>query len=377
MGFDDRYFSRQVALDGFGRTRQQRLAGSHAVVAGLGGTGSVMAVNLAIAGVGKLTLVDRDVVSAENLHRQPIYALADVGMSKAEVAARFLRLRVPGLDVEYRAVSLDRGNASRLVRDVDIAVDCLDNFEGRYALNAACVARKIPFVHTGAMGWEASAGVFWSPRTACFECVFPGSRDGDVPSCEQVGVLGALTSYIASAGALETVKVLSGMDSGLVGAMLVFDGRRMESHSVPFERRADCRACGDSVPVPRKRTIIGLCGGNELFISGAFPSPGLRTRRGAPRGPREEDGRLDSEGEGRTVRGLPLQERGNPREGGLFSEGRPTGRKGAGAGARAGGMSELVPKSLPGRGAVSRASTPETLKKCGLGAVTSRGSSAW
>ena len=272
MGFDDRYFSRQVALDGFGRTRQQRLAESHAVIAGLGGTGSVMAVNLAIAGVGKLTLVDRDVISAENLHRQPTYALADVGMSKAEVAAEFLRLRVPGLDVEYLAVNLERGNASRLIRGADIAVDCLDNFEARYALNAACVARKIPFIHTGAMGWEASAGVFWSPKTACFECVFPDSHDGDVPSCEQVGVLGALTSYIASAGALETVKVLSGMNSGLVGAMLVFDGQRMESHSVPFERRADCRACGDGAPGFRRKSVVELCGGNELFISGAFPS---------------------------------------------------------------------------------------------------------
>ncbi|MDA4113167.1 MAG: HesA/MoeB/ThiF family protein [Thaumarchaeota archaeon] len=272
MGFDDRFFARQVALDGFGRGRQRSLAESHAVVAGLGGTGSVMAVNLAIAGVGRLTLIDRDVVSAENLHRQPVYALADVGVSKAEVAAEFLRLRVPGLRVEYRAVNLERANASRLIREADIAVDCLDNFAGRYALNAACVARKIPFVHTGAMGWEASAGVFWSPKTACFECVFPDSRDEDVPSCEEVGVLGALTSYIASAGALETVKVLSGMNSGLLGAMLIFDGLRMESHSVPFETRAGCGTCGDGPHDLRRKNVVELCGGNELFISRAFPS---------------------------------------------------------------------------------------------------------
>ncbi len=271
MSYDRLYFSRQIALEGFGGEGQGRLAGSHAVVVGLGGTGSSVAVNLAIAGVGRLTLVDRDVVSAENLHRQPTYTLADVGMSKAEVVSRYLRERVPGLVVDYHAASLGTGNAPRLIRDADIAVDCLDNFAGRYALNAACVARGIPLLHTGGLGWEASAGVFWSPRTACFECVFPGARDEDYPACEVVGVLGALTSYIGSVGAIEAVKILSGMESGLLGAMLVFDGRRMESHTVRFERRPDCGACGSGRHPRRGSRVVELCGGNELYVSGAFP----------------------------------------------------------------------------------------------------------
>jgi sulfur carrier protein ThiS adenylyltransferase len=272
LSFDRRYFSRQLALDGIGREGQQRLAESHAVVVGLGGTGSVMAVNLALAGVGRLTLVDRDVVSLENLHRQPTYTIADVGMAKAEVTSRFLRDRVPGLKVEYNTLNLDRANATRLTRGADIAVDCMDNFGGRYALNAACVSQKIPLIHTGGMGWEASAGVFWSPKTACFECVFPDSRDGDAPACEDVGVLGALTSYIASVGALEAVKILCGMDSALVGKLLVFDGRRMESHAVRFERRTDCGTCGSGRPAAAGKSVIELCGGKEVYISGAFPA---------------------------------------------------------------------------------------------------------
>jgi len=271
LSYDRRYFSRQLALEGFGGEGQARLAGSHAVVVGLGGTGSSVAVNLAIGGVGRLTLVDRDVVSAENLHRQPTYTLADVGMSKAEVVSRYLRERVPGLRVDYHAASLGTGNAPRLIRDAEMAVDCLDNFAGRYALNAACVEQGIPMLHTGGMGWEASAGVFWSPRTACFECVFPGARDEDYPACEDVGVLGALTSYIGSVGSIEVVKILSGMESGLLGAMLVFDGRRMESHTVRFERRPGCGACGSGRHPRRERRVVELCGGNELYVSDAFP----------------------------------------------------------------------------------------------------------
>ncbi|MDA4132880.1 MAG: ThiF family adenylyltransferase, partial [Thaumarchaeota archaeon] len=100
MSFDRRYFSRQLVLEGFGAKAQRRLARSHVLVSGLGGTGTVAALNLAIAGVGRLSLLDRDVISTENLHRQPMYTLADVGMSKAEVAAQFLLQRVPGLNVD-------------------------------------------------------------------------------------------------------------------------------------------------------------------------------------------------------------------------------------------------------------------------------------
>ena len=271
MGRDGRYFSRQLALEGFGGSGQRRLERSHAVVVGLGGTGTVMAVNLALAGVGHLTLVDRDVVSLENLHRQPVYTLADVGMSKAEVASRYLKERVPKLQVGYRAVSLEPRNASRLINGADMAVDCLDNFAGRYALNSACVSQDVPFLHTGALGWEASAGIFWPPRTGCFECVFPETKGEELPSCEDVGVLGALTSYIGSMGALEAVKFLSGMDSSLMGSMVVFDGRTFESHSVRFETRADCGTCGSHRAHRRGSSVVELCGGREVYVSRAFP----------------------------------------------------------------------------------------------------------
>src|SRR5208283_2185202 len=154
LSFDERYFARQLVLDGFGRRAQARLAESSALIAGLGGTGSVMAVNLALAGVGEMTLIDRDVVSLENLHRQPIYSLSDVGKSKAEVAAGFIAARVPGVKVRYRAESIDDLNSLDILGGSDVGVDCLDNMPARLALNSACVKRELPLVHTGGIGWE-------------------------------------------------------------------------------------------------------------------------------------------------------------------------------------------------------------------------------
>jgi molybdopterin/thiamine biosynthesis adenylyltransferase len=273
LSFDRRYFSRQLVLDGFGAKAQKRLAGSHTLVAGLGGTGCVAAVNLALAGVGRLSLLDRDVVSVENLHRQPIYTNADVGMSKAEVAARFLSERAPGLKVDYHTESLDRSNASRLLGAADLALDCLDNMEARHALNEACVKRQVPLVHTGGIGWEASAAVFWSPKGACLECLVPAAADERLSSCEEVGVLGAVTSYAASVGALEAVKLLAGIPSSLVGRMLYYDGRTGDSRVVDLERRENCGVCGSgSRPAGGGGRVVQLCGDGEFYVSRAFPS---------------------------------------------------------------------------------------------------------
>jgi molybdopterin/thiamine biosynthesis adenylyltransferase len=274
LSFDRRYFSRQLVLDGFGAKAQKRLAGSHALVAGLGGTGCVAAVNVALAGVGHLSLLDRDVVSVENLHRQPIYTNADVGMSKAEVAARFLSERAPRLKVDYHTESLDRSNAFRLLGGADLALDCLDNMEARHALNEACVRRQVPLVHTGGIGWEASAAVFWSPRAACLECLVPAAADEqELPSCEEVGVLGAVTSYAASVGALEAVKLLAGIPPSLAGRMLFFDGRTGDSRVVDLEKRESCGVCGSgSRPPGGGGRVVQLCGDGEFYVSRAFPS---------------------------------------------------------------------------------------------------------
>ena len=249
-------------------------------MAGLGGTGSVAAVNLALAGVGHISLLDRDVVSLENLHRQPVYTLADVGMSKAEVAAGFLSTRVPGLKVDYHTDNLERRNASRLLGDADLAIDCLDNMEARHALNEACVGAGVPMVYTGGVGWDASAAVFWSPRGACLECLIPSGAAEELPSCEEVGVMGAVTSYAASVGALEAVKTLAGVPSSLVGRMLYYDGREGESRLITLKRRESCGVCGSGSEHVAARPVVQLCGKEEFYVARAFPrGPSLDSAR--------------------------------------------------------------------------------------------------
>ena len=270
MTFDRRYFSRQLVLGDFGSSAQERLAGSRVLVAGLGGTGSLVATNLSLAGVGRLTLLDRDVVSIENLHRQPIYSLKDVGMAKAEVAAGYLSQRVKGYAVDYSTESLDRNNASGLLDGVDLAVDCLDGMEARLALNAACAAKGVPMVHTGAVGWEASVAAFWARRGACLECVFP-EADPRLPSCEEVGVLGAVTSLAGSLGALEATKLLAGMPSSLLGKMLYFDGRSFDFRVVGLQKRSGCRACGSGPQRATREAAIRLCGNEEFYLTQVFP----------------------------------------------------------------------------------------------------------
>ncbi len=270
MSFDRQYFSRQLSLDGFGAAAQRRLARSHVVVAGLGGTGSVVATNLCLAGVGRMTLVDRDVVSTENLHRQPAYSLGDVGKAKAEVMSDFLLSRNRATRVDYHVDSLDRENAKRLVSTADVAVDCLDNLPARLALNGACVERSVPLVHTGAAGWDASMGAFWSPRSACLECLFPSAAEDPMPSCEEAGILGAIASQVASAGSLEALKILARLPPSYVGRMMFLDARTGETRTISIAKRPDCGACGRSPSPTKEPSLVQLCGGREFYVARAF-----------------------------------------------------------------------------------------------------------
>lgn len=270
-------FDRQVPLADFGRRGQLSLSRSRAVVVGLGGTGCSAALNLGLAGVGNLVLIDRDVISVENLHRQALYSPQDVGRSKAEVASAFIAGRTSAT-VEFHALSIDGSNASSLLRGADIVLDCLDNFAARYSVNRACVDGRIPMVHTGSLGWEGSVAVFKSPETACLECLFHDVDDGSLPTCETAGALGATTSTIGSLGAVQAIRLLSGARSPLLGRILVEDFRSAESRSVAVAKRSDCQACGTTKRrkiTARARSIVSLCGDGEYYHSGAYGANGL------------------------------------------------------------------------------------------------------
>ncbi len=280
----ERYFSRQTVLHGFGVRGQRRLRAASVLVVGLGGTGCSVATNLALAGVGKLSLLDRDIVSLENLHRQPIYSLADIGTSKAETAARFIEARSPHVRISYRAENLDEANSEEFLKGMDIAVDCLDNMESRLTLNRACARKQIPMLYTGSIGWEGALGLFHSPGTACLECLVPRSRH-ELPSCEEVGALGASTSVIGSLAAVEAVSWLVKGESPLLGRMLVYDFERLTSHTFPVQKRKSCGTCGSAPSNVTSRKTITLCGAGEYYLPRAYdPSAYERVLAAVPKG---------------------------------------------------------------------------------------------
>ena len=168
------FYSRQTVLAELGRKGQEKLRRSKVAVIGLGGLGSVSALYLALAGVGKMTLVDRDTVELNNLHRQVLYSLNDLRYPKVEAAARRIQQVNPEVETEPIPENLESDNVESIIAGSDCVVDGLDNMETRYLINRYCVQNRIPFVFGGAIGMEGNVAVFKTPETPCLECVLPG-----------------------------------------------------------------------------------------------------------------------------------------------------------------------------------------------------------
>lgn len=239
----DRY-ARQLVLPGFGADAQQRLGHARVLVVGAGGLGSPVLAYLAGAGVGRLTIADADTVDRTNLHRQVIYADADAGAPKAELAARF----VTRLNPEVVAVPLVRrvesDVAGGLVAEADLIMDCCDNLPTRYVLNRACVAAGVPYV------WAAIgryAGRCSTVRTGapCFECLLgPQDRQPELPSVDEAGVFGPICGTMGALAAAEAIKVLTGVGDPLTGRLVNVDVRTSEAQVIDISRDPECAACG-------------------------------------------------------------------------------------------------------------------------------------
>jgi len=205
----DRY-SRQVMLDGIGYEGQVRLRGARACIVGAGGLGHPIAARLVGMGVGRVRIVDRDTVELSNLHRQALFAEADVGRVKVEAAAARLRAMNSGVEVEAVAASVNAANAASIVEGCDVVIDALDSVNARYALNRACVAARIPFVSGAAVGTSGQALTVVPERTACYHCVFPSLDEDEMPTCSIEGVNPAVLSVVGGIEASEAARVLVG-----------------------------------------------------------------------------------------------------------------------------------------------------------------------
>ncbi len=266
----DRY-SRQVRFAPFGADGQAALAASTAVVVGCGALGTVQAALLARAGVGRLRLVDRDYVEESNLQRQLLYTEEDArtGLPKAEAARRHLAAANSGIEVEAFVSDLNPENADELLRHAAVILDGTDNFETRMLINDYSVREHVPWIYGAAVGSYGIAMPVLPDDSACFRCVYPDPPGGIQPTCETAGVLGPVTSMIASVQSMEAMKILAGRASAVRRRIFTVDlwNGPLRETAMP-ERDAECPACGkrEFSWLGGKRAPVSLCGRNAVQI---------------------------------------------------------------------------------------------------------------
>lgn len=247
-------YSRHLILPEVGMDGQRKLKASSVLCVGAGGLGSPLMLYLAAAGVGRIGIVDFDVVDASNLQRQIVHGTSAVGQSKLQSArARLLDLN-PAVEVECHAVPLRSDNALEIFANYDVIADGTDNFPTRYLVNDACVLLGKPNAYGSIFRFEGQASVFHHAGGPCYRCLYPEPPPpGLVPSCAEGGVLGILPGVIGVIQATEVVKILLGIGSTLSGRLLLYDALEMSFRELKLRRNPDCVLCG---PHATQRTLI-------------------------------------------------------------------------------------------------------------------------
>ena len=242
-----RRYSRHLLIPEVGLAGQERLARARVLVIGAGGLGSPVLAYLAAAGVGRIIIVDDDTVDVTNLQRQILYDTADVGESKARRAAERLRALNPQIAVDALPVRLDASNARELVRLADVVVDGSDNFGTRYVVNDACVLEGKLDVHGAIFRFDGQVSVFGAQGGPCYRCIYPEAPPEHlVPSCAEGGVLGVLAGIVGSFQTSETLKLLLGIGTPLIGRLLLVDALDARMREVRIARDPACPLCGDA-----------------------------------------------------------------------------------------------------------------------------------
>ena len=260
----DRY-SRQVMLEEIGYEGQLKLRGSKVCIVGVGGLGNPITSRLAAMGIGKMRIIDRDVIELSNLHRQTIFDDKDVGKVKVEVAAQKLKRLNPDMEIEALPVSVNEYNASEIIQGCDVVIDALDSVNARYALNRACIEQNIPFVTGAAVGVSGQAFTIIPKKTACYHCVFPALDEDSMPTCSIEGVFPPILSIVGATQVSETVKILLGKRPGLYERILHIDLENLDFSFTRIFRAEECPVCGSGKtdkPPKEEMIIEELCGRN-------------------------------------------------------------------------------------------------------------------
>jgi len=231
-------YKRQTML--FGEEGQERLKKAHIFVAGAGGLGSPVSIYLAVAGVGTLTVVDKDVVDQSNLNRQILHGQADIGKKKVASAEEKLTALNPDIRVNVIDTTIDESNAARLIGGADGIVDAMDNYPTRYLLNDIALEKKIPLFHGAIRGFYGQATTIIPGKTACLRCVFPCA-----PPKEVFPVIGATPGVIGTIQANEVIRYLLGTGDLLANRLLIWDGKCSRTEEIAVARNPRCPACGN------------------------------------------------------------------------------------------------------------------------------------
>jgi len=246
----------EVALEG-----QKKLKAAKVLCIGAGGLGSPLALYLAAAGVGRMGIVDFDVVDFTNLQRQIIHSTANVGRPKLDSAKERIAEINPFVQVDKHEVALTSENALELFADYDIIVDGTDNFPTRYLVNDACVLTGKPNVYGSIFRFEGQATVFYAKEGPCYRCLYPEPPPpGLVPSCAEGGVLGVLPGIIGVIQAIETVKLILGKGDSLIGRLMLFDALKMKFRELKLRKNPDCPVCGTNPTIHELIDYQEFCG---------------------------------------------------------------------------------------------------------------------
>ena len=261
----DRY-SRQVMLEEIGYQGQLKLKQSKVCVVGVGGLGNPIVTRLAAMGVGTLRIVDRDVIELSNLHRQTMFNEDDVGQVKVETAAKKLRKLNPEIVVEELPISINDYTALDVVDGCDVVVDALDSVDARYALNKACIEKKIPFVTGAAVGVTGQSFTILPKESACYHCLFPSLDEDSMPTCSIEGVHPSILSIVGGIEVSEAVKIITGKEPSLKNKVLHVDLENLIFNFTKVSRVEECSVCGSGKQqekIKEELILEELCGRNK------------------------------------------------------------------------------------------------------------------
>jgi adenylyltransferase/sulfurtransferase len=254
-------YSRHLIMPEVGVEGQKRLKASAVLLIGAGGLGSPLGLYLAAAGVGRIGLVDFDVVDFSNLQRQVLHGTPDVGRPKLQSAKERLQAINPEVRLDLYETRLTSANALQIFEPYDIIIDGTDNFPTRYLVNDACVLLKKPNIYGSIFRFDGQASVFYPPHGPCYRCLYPEPPPpGEVPSCAEGGVLGILPGLIGCIQATEAVKLILGNGSPLIGRLLLYDALQMRFQEFRVRRNPKCPVCGDHPTVTRLIDYEQFCG---------------------------------------------------------------------------------------------------------------------